>query len=88
MVDAEVQQIPALANLQDAKVLGGISATDASGQGYFFRVRNILKAGQIRETEVEILELRSGTLPLRISWSLVECNSIRFTYGASFSGSV
>ena len=50
-------------NLEDADVMGEFSALKPFGQDFFFRVQDVLKAGRILETEVEVLRFRSGTLP-------------------------
>ena len=63
MARAEVQQASAMRNLEDADLVGEFSALKPFGQDSFFRVLDILEAGRILETEVEVLGLRSGTLP-------------------------
>ncbi|CAD6567228.1 MAG: hypothetical protein ASARMPRED_000553 [Alectoria sarmentosa] len=63
MAGAEVQQASAMRNLEDADLVGEFSALKPFGQDSFFRVLDILEAGRILETEVEVLGLRSEVPP-------------------------
>lgn len=62
-VEAVAHQASTMQNLEDADVAGEFSTLKPFGHNYFFRVLNILKAGRILETEVEVLGFTSGTLP-------------------------
>ncbi|KAF6218388.1 hypothetical protein HO133_005735 [Letharia lupina] len=50
-------------NLEEADVMGEFSALKPFGHDYFFRIVDVLKAGKILETEVEVLRLRSANSP-------------------------
>lgn len=74
MAEAEVRQASVMPNLEHADVVGDFSALRPFGQDYFFRVLDIVKAGKILETEIEVLGLRSGTLPSETLERLVNKN--------------
>ena len=69
-------------DFEGAEALIESSALKPFGQNHFFRVLNILKAERILETEVEVLELGPGALPL---WTLGQSLTISRSDGrASF----
>lgn len=61
--EVEVQQASVMRDLEDTDVLGGFSPLKPFGQDYFFRALDIWRAGRTLETEIEVLELGSSTLP-------------------------
>ena len=68
-----MHQPSTMQNVQDINIVGESSILKPFGQGYFYRVLDTLRPGRNLETEVEVLELGSGTffqLHLDIVWSI------------------
>lgn len=61
MFEAEVDQASSMQSSEEADVMGEFSALKPFGHDDFFRIVDVLKAGKILETEVEVLRPRSGT---------------------------
>lgn len=60
MTETEAHQASTMYISEDADAVGESSILNPFGDGYLFRVLDVLKPGGFLETELEVLGLKSG----------------------------
>lgn len=62
MVEAQAGSASIMQNLEDVEVVGDFSAPIPFGETYLSRFQDIVRGDRVLETELEVLDPRSGTV--------------------------